>query len=181
MDQMETVTESQRIYEGRVVKLRVDTVTLPNGKMSKREVVEHSGAVAMVAMPDDKTVLLVRQFRLPAGEPLLEVPAGGIEVGEDPETCARRELAEEIGKTPERLIPLYAAYVAPGYTTEKIHGFLALGLRDAPGHTDEDEFVETVPMLLADAITAISTGEIQDMKTIAGLTLADRYLMQARR
>jgi ADP-ribose pyrophosphatase len=176
MDHTEAVIGTERIYEGRVVKLRVDTVTLPNGKTSKREVVEHGGAVAIVAMPDEGTVLLVRQFRLPAGGSLLEIPAGGIEEGEDAETCARRELAEEIGKTPERLIPLYAAYVAPGYTTEKIHGFLALGLRDAPGHTDEDEFVEVVPMLLADAIAAVGTGEIQDMKTIAGLMMAARHL-----
>ena len=176
MDQTETVTGTQRIYEGRIVKLRVDEVRLPNGKASKREVVEHGGAVAIVPMRDKDTVLLVRQFRLPAGKPLLEIPAGGVEKGEDPETCARRELSEEIGLRPGRLIPLYAAFVAPGYTTEKIHGFLALDLEDAPGQADEDEFVEMVPMRLADAIAAIATGEIEDMKSIAGLTLAARLL-----
>jgi len=178
MDLTETVTGSQRIYAGRVVNLRLDTVTLPNGKTGKREVVEHGGAVAIVAMPDETTVLMVRQFRLAAGGPLLEIPAGGIEEGETPEESARRELAEEIGKAPERLIPLYAAFVAPGYTTEKIHGFLALGLRDATGHVDEDEFVEAVPMSLEDALTAVGTGEIQDMKTIAGLLTAARYLTE---
>src|SRR5688500_16639450 len=132
MDQTETVTGSERIYEGRVVKLRVDTVTLPNGKQSKREVVEHGGAVAVVAMKDDDTVLLVRQFRLPAGKPLLEIPAGGIDEGEAPEEAARRELAEEIGMVPESLTPLYEAFAAPGYTTEILYGFLARDLRDAP-------------------------------------------------
>jgi ADP-ribose pyrophosphatase len=176
MDQTETVTGSERIYEGRIVKLRVDTVTLPNGKQSKREVVEHGGAVAVVAMKDEETVLLVRQFRLPAGKPLLEIPAGGIDEGENPEEAARRELAEEIGMVPETLIPLYEAFAAPGYTTEIIYAFLARGLRDAPEEADEDEFVEIVPMRLDDAIAAISSGEIQDMKTVAGLTMAARIL-----
>ena len=176
MDLTETVIESEDIYDGRVVKLRVHTVRLPNGKTSKREVVEHSGAVAVVPMRDKDTVLLVRQWRLPAGKPLLEIPAGGLEEGEDPETCARRELAEEIGMVPDRLIPLFTCYLAPGYSTEKMYGFLAVGLRDAPEDADEDEFVEIVPMPLADALNAISTGEIEDVKTIAGLTLAARRL-----
>jgi ADP-ribose pyrophosphatase len=171
----EIVTASKRIYEGRIINLRVDDVTLPDGKSSKREVIEHGGAVAIVPMADHDTVILVRQFRLPAGGPLLEIPAGGIEKGENPETCARRELAEEIKQVPETLIPLYEAYVAPGYTTEKIYGFLALNLSDAPEDGDEDEFVEIVPMPLTEAIAAIATGEIQDMKTIAGLTLAARW------
>ncbi|MBC8103049.1 MAG: NUDIX hydrolase [Cytophagales bacterium] len=179
MDQTETVTHSERIFEGRIVKLRVDTVTLPNGKQSKREVIEHSGAVAVVALLDDQTVLLVRQFRLPAEKALLEIVAGGIDAGESPIEAARRELAEEIGMVPDTLIPLYEAFVAPGYTTEKIYGFLARGLRDAPEDADEDEFVEVVSMRLDDAIKAISTGEIEDMKTVAGLTLTARLLQDS--
>lgn len=176
MDLTETITGTQRLYEGRVVNLRVDTVRLPNGKPGRREVVEHGGAVAIVPMRDRETVLLVRQWRLPAGKALLEIPAGGIEAGEDAAACATRELAEEIGMVPDRLLPLYACYLAPGYSTEKIHGFLALDLRDAPEDADEDEFVETVPMRLEDALAAIATGEIEDAKTIAGLTLAARLL-----
>jgi ADP-ribose pyrophosphatase len=176
MDLTETPIASERIYEGRVVRLRVDTVRLPNGETSKREVVEHGGAVAVVPMLDDDTVLLVRQFRLPAGKVLLEIPAGGIEDGEEARECARRELMEEIGKSPELLIPLYTAYLAPGYTTEKLHGFLALGLSDAPAEADHDEFVEVVSMTLEDALAAITTGEIEDAKTIAGITLAARHL-----
>ncbi len=177
-DQTETVLSSERIYEGRIINLRVDTVRLPNGKTSKREVVEHGGAVAIVPMQNDNTVLLVRQFRLPAGKPLLEIPAGGIEDGEDPEACARRELSEEIGMTPGQLIPLFQTFVAPGYTTEKIYGFLALDLSPAPGDQDEDEFVQVVPMPLADALAAIATGEIEDGKTVSGLALAARYLKE---
>lgn len=176
MDLTETVTRSERIYEGRVVNLRVDTVRLPNGKEGRREVVEHGGAVAIVPMRDRETVLLVRQWRSPVGGALLEIPAGGIEPGEAPEDCARRELAEEIGQVPERLVPLYSCFLAPGYSTEKIHGFLALDLHDAPADADEDEFVEIVPMALEDALAAIQTGQIEDAKSIAGLTLAARLL-----
>ena len=174
MELNETVTSSERLYEGRVVNLRVDTVTLPNGKSGKREVVEHSGAIAALPLEPDGTVLLVRQFRLPAGGVLLEAPAGGIEAGEDPAECARRELSEEIGQTARTLTPLYAAYVAPGYCTEMIYGFLAEDLVPAPGHSDADEFVETVRMPLTEALAAIGDGRIQDAKTIACLTLAAR-------
>lgn len=177
MNLTETVTASERKYEGRVVSLRVDTVTLPNGKSSKREVVEHSGAIAVVPLDSEGRVLLVRQFRLPAGGPLLEVPAGGIEAGEDPAVAAGRELAEEIGFTPGKLTPLYEAYVAPGYCTEKIWGYLAEDLQPAhEAHTDHDEFVETVPLPLDDALAAITDGRIQDMKSVACLTMAARLL-----
>lgn len=176
MELNETVTDSQRLYEGRVVNLRVDTVTLPNGRSGKREVVEHSGAIAAVPIDAQGRVLLVRQFRLPAGGVLLEVPAGGMEPGEDPAECARRELSEEIGQVPERLTPLYSAWVAPGYCTEMIHGFLAQDLRPLPADADHDEFVEVVPMALDDAMAAIGDGRIRDMKTIACLTMAARLL-----
>jgi ADP-ribose pyrophosphatase len=179
MDLTETVTESQRLYEGRVVSLRLDSIILPNGKPSKREVVEHSGAIAVVPLDADGNVLLVRQFRLPTGGTLLEVPAGGIEAGEDPAVAAGRELAEEIGFVPGKLTALYEAYVAPGYCTEKIWGYLAEDLTPAPdAHTDVDEFVETVPLPLDDALAAISDGRIKDMKSVACLTMAARLLAQ---
>jgi len=172
----ETVIASERIYEGKIVNLRRDTIRLQNGNEAKREIVEHGGAVAIVPMRDANTVLLVRQFRLAAGGALLEIPAGGINTDESPEEAASRELAEEIGLVPNTMTPLYAALVAPGYTTEKIYGFLAQDLREEKLAPDEDEFVETVAMSLEDAIAAIATGEIQDMKSIAGLTLAARIL-----
>lgn len=177
----ETTLSTALIYSGKIIRVRVDTVQFQNGKQGKREVVEHGGAVAIVpVLADNETVVLVRQWRTPAGKALLEVPAGGIEPGEDPETCARRELTEEIGQTAARLIPLYAAYMAPGYCTEKIYAFLALDLSAKRADADEDEFVERVEMKLDAAIAAIATGEIEDAKTIAGLTLAARYLSTAR-
>jgi ADP-ribose pyrophosphatase len=173
----ETVTATERIYSGRVVGLRIDTVTLPNGKSGKREIVEHSGAVAVVALNDKGEALLVRQFRLPTGGPLLEVVAGGIDGTEDPATAAARELAEEIGFTPGKLTPLFDAWVAPGYCSEKIYGFLAEDLiSTTDAHTDHDEFVETVSMPLEDAISACLDGRIQDMKSTASLLAAARIL-----
>jgi len=177
MDLTETALKSERIYSGRVVGLRVDTVRLPNGKEGKREVVEHGGAVCVVPMRDAETVLLVRQWRHPVAEPLLEVPAGGLEEGEDPRECARRELAEEIGMVPDSpLVPLYEAYLAPGYSTEKMYAYLARGLRDAPEAPDDDEFVQVVPMPLSEALAACTDGRIVDAKSIAALALAARML-----
>ena len=173
----EVTISTEQVYKGKIVNLRVDTVQFQNGNTGKREVVEHGGAVAIVPiLADGETVVLVRQWRTPIGRPLLEIPAGGIEEGEAPEFSANRELTEEIGLIAGRLIPLYAAYVAPGYCTEKIYGFLALDLSEEKADADADEFVERVEMKLSDAIAAIATGEIEDAKSIAGLTLAARIL-----
>jgi ADP-ribose pyrophosphatase len=179
-DLTEVVTATERIYSGRVVSLRIDTVTLPNGKSGKREVVEHSGAVAVLALNENGEALLVRQFRLPTGGPLLEVVAGGIDGTEDPAEAAARELAEEIGFTPGKLTPLYGAWVAPGYCTEKIWGFLAEDLTPATdAHTDHDEFVETVALSLDDAIAACLDGRLEDMKSVATI-LAAAQVLKAR-
>jgi ADP-ribose pyrophosphatase len=160
-----------------VVTLRIDTVRFPNGKTGKREVIEHSGAVAIVPILDDgETVVLVRQWRLPAGKALLEIPAGGIEKGEDPETSAIRELAEEIGKKPGKLTQLFTCYLAPGYSTEVMYGYLAEDLREDRLEQDEDENVQLVTMKLSEALDAITRGEIEDSKTLVGLTLAARML-----
>lgn len=176
-DLNETVTATERIYDGRVVNLRIDTVTLPNGKEGRREVVEHSGAVAVLALNEAGEALLVRQFRLPTGGPLLEVVAGGIDGVEDPSTAAARELAEEIGFTPGKLTLLYEAWVAPGYCTEKIWGYLAEELTPTTdAHADADEFVETVTMTLDDATAAILDGRIQDMKSVATILAAVQLL-----
>ena len=172
----ETVTSSKRLFDGRILNLRVDTVVLPNGKMSQREIVEHRGAVAMVPLLDRETVILVRQYRRAAAGILLEIPAGTRDPGEDWELCARRELAEEINYAPGRMVKLYHSYQAPGYSTEVIHTYLALDLTPTEGHTDEDEFVEVVTLPLKEAIGRIRTGEIMDAKTISGLLYVERLL-----
>lgn len=172
----ERVTSSQRLYDGRIINLRLDTVVLPNGKTSKREIVEHRGAVAMVPLLNRDTVILVRQYRGAAASLMLEIPAGTRDPDDDIELCARRELAEEINYQPGRLVKLFHSYQSPGYCTEVIHTFLALDLTPAEGHTDEDEFLEIVPMPFAEAIEKIKTGEIVDAKTISGLLFAARLL-----
>lgn len=168
----EVTLSSRRIFEGKVVSLRVDTVRTANGREATREVVEHRGAVAMVPLLPDGSVVLVRQFRQAAGEVLLEIPAGTLNVGEEAEECARRELREEIGYEPGRLERMFSSYLAPGYSSEMLHVFLATELKRAEGSTDEDETVEPEVLPLEEAVAMIRTGEINDAKTICGLLLA---------
>ena len=174
MDLTEKTIESKRIFEGRVVNLRVDTVELPNGRISTREVVEHRGAVAIVPMIDHEQVVLVRQFRQATGGTLLEIPAGTLDKGEDPFDCARRELGEEIGYHPRKLTKMFHSYLAPGYSTEMLHTFLAEDLERVGENRDADEFMEVVTINLRDAVEMIRGGDIIDAKSICGLLLASR-------
>ncbi|MCC6445121.1 MAG: NUDIX hydrolase [Armatimonadetes bacterium] len=172
MDFTEKVLQSERIYEGRVVSLRVDTVELPDGNRSSREIVEHRGAVAIVPILPDGKVVLVRQFRLAAGQSLLEIPAGTLDPGESPEACAARELEEEIGYRLGQLEKVSISFLAPGYSSELLHCYLATGLEPVPNRLDADEFLEPVPIPLDEAIAMIGRQEIKDAKTLYGLLLA---------
>ncbi len=176
----EKTVGSERLYDGRIINLRVDTIVLPNGKTGWREIVEHRGAVAMVPLHADGRVVLVRQWRAPAQAALLEIPAGTLDPGEDPEAAAHRELGEEINLQAGRMTKLYEAFMAPGYTTELIRFFLAQDLTETQGHTDEDEFLEIVELPLEEAIGKIGTGEIRDAKSISGLLFVDRMTREGR-
>lgn len=176
----EEVIHSERIFQGRVVNLRVDTVRLPNGRVSRREVVEHRGAVAIVPLLDDETVLMIKQFRLAANEVLLEIPAGTLEPGEPPEECAARELEEETGYRAGTLRRLFSQYLAPGYSQEILHVFLARDLQRTTQQTEEDETVEVVPMSIHRAVELVLSGEIKDAKTIAAL-LVTYYILSNER
>jgi ADP-ribose pyrophosphatase len=169
----EHIVSTESIYDGRVVKLDLVQVELPDGARGQREVVKHPGAVAIVALDGDD-VLLVRQFRLPAGRVLLEVPAGTLEPGEEPLACAERELQEETGYRPGKLEPIGGLYTAPGYTSEYIYLFIATELTESRLAGDEDEFIELARMPLREALNRIDGGEIVDGKTITGLLLAAR-------
>lgn len=175
MDLIETVIGSDEIYAGKVVHLRVDRVRLPNGKESKREVVAHRGAVCIVPVLNGE-VLMVRQFRLPAGKVLLEIPAGTLEAGENPDDCAARELEEETGFKASSIVPLFSAYLAPGYSTELIHAYLASGLTEGSLHLDADENVVLERIPLAEIERMILAGELQDSKTISAVLVALRRL-----
>ena len=172
----ERVLESRRVYDGKVVSLRLDQVQLDDGASALREVVEHAHAVAVVAVNADGNLVMVRQFRRPVGRVMLEVPAGVLDPGEDPETAARRELQEETGFAPGRLWRLGGFWVAPGYCTEFIHIYLAEDLQESRLAADEDERIEVQSISLADALTRIGSGEIEDAKSICGLLLYDRSL-----
>jgi len=165
----EKVVESTRIYEGRVVSLRRDSLLLPSGKSYDREVVEHRGAVAAVPLLNDNAVVLVQQYRHAAGEVLLEIPAGTLNLDETPEDCMRRELVEEIGYHPGRLEKLLTLYLAPGYSSELIHIYLATDLIETGASPDEDEFIEVVKLDLSEVLKMIFELKIRDAKTICGI------------
>jgi ADP-ribose pyrophosphatase len=167
---------SNQIYKGRIVTLSVDTVELPNGKTSKRELIQHPGAVAMVPVDPQGRIIMVRQFRYAANKILLELPAGTLNPTEPPELCAARELQEETGYKAEKLELLGGVYVAPGSSTEFIHIYLATGLTESRLEMDDDEFIEVETYPLDVLLQQVYKGEIQDGKTVTGLMLASRQL-----
>ncbi len=164
------------IYRGRIVDLGLETVTLPNGHTTRLEIVRHPGAAAVVPLHDDGSVTLIRQYRHAAGGRILEVPAGTLEPGEVPDLCARRELAEEVGLSCQRLERLTILHTTPGFTDERIWVFLATGLAPAEGRPDPDEVIEPVRMSLAEALAACERGDISDAKTLVALLLTGRRL-----
>jgi ADP-ribose pyrophosphatase len=162
----ETLSTSY-LYRGYIVNVRQDRVRLPGGKTSFREVVEHPGAVAVLAIDENSCAVLVRQFRQPVGSILLEVPAGKLEPGEDPLTCARRELAEETGLSGASWTEAGWVYLSPGFCNEKIHLFITRGLsRTVAATADADEHIEVLRLPLAEAARLVETGEIIDAKTV---------------
>jgi ADP-ribose diphosphatase len=167
----ERVLATRRIHEGRIVRLREDTVELEDGRTALREVVEHDEVVGIVPLDSEGNVILVRQFRLPAQEILLEIPAGGVDAGESAEEAAQRELQEETGYRAAQLDRL-AGFVSPGYCTEFIHVFLATGLSESVIAADDDENIALERMPLAQAVQLIQSGHIKDGKSIVGLLLA---------
>lgn len=169
MELFEKTITSEDIFQGRIVKLRVDRVALPDGSESTREIIEHSGAVAIVAIDDEKNVYMVKQYRKAVEEVLMEIPAGTLEKGEEPLSCAKRELAEETGLIAENWQRIVSYYSAPGFVTEKLHLFLATNLAKGDTNPDQDEFLYTVKMPLADAYKAIFAGDIKDGKSIIGI------------
>ncbi len=169
---------SERIYEGLGINLRKDLVLLPSGKRFDREVVEHPGCVAAVPLLDEDTLVLVRQYRHPVSKILLEIPAGTLRSGEDIEDCIRRELIEEIGYRPGRLERLLTLYLAPGYSSETAHIYLATDLVEVGVEPDEDEFIEVVRLPVSEIPRLVSESKIKDAKTICGVLT---YLLKRRR
>ncbi len=174
--QFENTIDTTRPYDGRIFSVRVDTVELPSGRRTIREVAEHSDAVCMIPIDDDGNVLLVRQYRKPTESSLLEAPAGGVEAGEVSEETVLRELQEEVGYTAASLRHLASFWVAPGWATERMHAYLATGLTPSKLAADDDENIQVVRIPFPEALAMIHSGEIHDGKTIASLLLAQPLL-----
>ena len=168
---------TRRVYDGRVIDLDVDTVRFPDGSIGELEIVRHPGASAVVPFLSepsggDPQVLLIKQYRYAAGGFIYEVPAGRLDDGESPLDCARRELREETGCTAERVEHMYTMFTTPGFTDEKIHLFLAVGLTHGESGRESDEFLEVETMPLSRALGMVERGEITDSKTALALLYA---------
>jgi ADP-ribose pyrophosphatase len=175
----EVAVSSTRVYDGRVVRLRVDEIRSAGGRRGTREVVEHPGAVAIVPLLPGPRVVLLRQWRYCVGGWLLEIPAGTLEPGEEPLECARRELIEETGHAAARVQPVLSFYTTPGFSTEILRIFLATELTPKEARQDEDELLETVAVEWDEAVAMCLDGRIRDAKTIAGMLAVDRILASA--
>lgn len=169
MELHEQTLSSQTIFEGKIITVKVDEARLPNGAAARREVVEHPGGVCVLALQEDGTVPLVRQFRYPLGKTLLELPAGKLEYGEEPRPAAIRELGEEVGLEPAELIDLGYMHVSPGFCNERIYLYLARELKTVPVHPDEDEFLDIVYLPFETLVERVMSGEITDAKTVAAV------------
>jgi ADP-ribose pyrophosphatase len=166
------VEKSEIVFRGKVFNIRRDVVKAPTGRSHVVDVVDHSGAVTMMPVDDQGRILFVRQYRHATGGYILELPAGTLDPDEAPADCAIRECREEVGMTAGRLIHLGDCYLAPGYSSELNHMYLALDLTPAPLNPDEDEDIRVEPIPLADIQELVARGEVRDGKTLAGLFLA---------
>ena len=167
---------SETAYQGKAFKVRRDQVSLPDGHIARLDIVEHVGAVTILPLDDKERIWFVRQYRHPAGQELLELPAGTLEPGEPPEACARREIREEVGQAAGKLRKLGEFFLAPGYSTETMHVFLATELHPDPLPGDHDEFINVEVYPRAEVFQMVLRGEIQDAKTLATLLLAQPWL-----
>lgn len=175
-DLKETRIASEQKFSGRLIKLYLDQVELPNGQTSSREWIDHPGAVCIIPVMPDKKICLIRQFRYGPGEEFIEIPAGKLDSGEAPLDCAYRELEEETGYRANKLTFLTNIHPAIGFSNEKMWMYLAEDLEKYENKLDQDEFLELLPTPLEKALDWIWSGKITDVKTIIGLLWAKRLL-----
>ena len=180
MELFEKKLNSKQVFDGVVVKLFVDEVELPNGKKSVREIVRHPGAVCVIPVDDDGNVIMIKQFRYPFSQVLLEVPAGKLEKGEDPLDAVKRELEEESGVVAERVEYIGTMYTTVAILDEKIHMYLATGLSYNNAHPDEDEFLETEKIPLSTLVDMVMEGKIPDSKTQIAILKAEKILTKQK-
>jgi ADP-ribose pyrophosphatase len=169
---------SETVYLGKAFDVRKDRVLLPDGKETSFDVVVHPGAVTLIPVDSEGRILFVRQYRYAVGEELLELPAGTLEAGEDPQDCAHREIREETGMSAAKLEKIGEFFLVPGYSTEYMYIFLATILKPDPLPGDEDEFITVEAVSLEKIPELISQGTLRDAKSLSALLLAEPYLTQ---
>ena len=172
----ETTVSSDLIYTGKTIQLRVDTVEVPNKGYQKREIIEHKGAVAIVAITNDNKVVLVKQYRKAIEKEIYELPAGKIEIGETPLECAIRELKEETGYSVDSLKLIHKYYTTPGFSNQLVFIYLAKNLIPGESHLEEDEFLEVYEIDREEAYNMVINNEICDSKTVIGLLLTKELI-----
>jgi len=172
----EKQVETKTVYEGKIVNVRNDIAELQNGNRTYREVVEHPGGVGIVALTNDSKVLMVRQYRYPMEEELLEIPAGKLDKDEDPFECALRELSEETGYTAKTYVDLGEIYPSPGFCRETLYLYLALDLVPGEMHLDENELLSVEEIDIDELIEKIMANKLKDAKTVAGILKTKVYL-----
>jgi len=169
----ETIS-SEVVFQGKAFNVHSDQVRLPDGQVVRMDIVEHVGAVTILPLDEDGQIWFVRQYRHATGKALLELPAGMLEPGEQPEACARREIREETGMAAGQIEKLGELYLAPGYSTEYMHVFLAQDLYPSPLPGDQDEFLSVEKISFKQAFELVKRGELQDAKSLAALLLANQ-------
>lgn len=172
----EKTMKSDKVYEGKILNLKVDTVEMPDKKYSKREIVEHPGGVAIVAITSEGSMVLVKQYRKPVESFLVEIPAGKLELNEEPRETAIRELKEETGLESDKITYISEFYTSPGYSDEKIHLFLAEDLRKVEYIAEPGEFLEIIELPIEELTKMVKRGEIVDSKTIIGIFIAQKLI-----
>lgn len=177
MDLIETKVSSELKYSGVIVDVTLDDARLSDGSIAKREVVFHPGGVGVLPIDDEGMCYMVRQYRYPVEDTMLEIPAGKLDKkGEDHMECAVRELSEETGFTADEFIDLGMCYTSPGYSNEIIHVYLALGLHAGESHLDEGEFLNVEKLSFDELVKMCMDNKLQDAKTVIALTKAKLYL-----
>ncbi|GIV63475.1 MAG: ADP-ribose pyrophosphatase [Bellilinea sp.] len=170
------ILQRETIYQGRAFEVEKVHLRLPDGTVRPYDLVQHSGSVTIVPLDAQGNILFVKQYRIGVGEALLELPAGVLNDGEDPQTCAAREIREETGLAAEKLELLGDFYLAPGYSSEHMYIFLASGLYPSPLEQDADEFLQLITIPASQALEMAQSGQLRDAKSLAALMLAQKRL-----
>lgn len=178
----EKTIKTEQIYDGKIISLQVDDVTLPDGETSKRELIKHPGAVAVIAITNEKKILFVEQYRKPVERSLIEIPAGRLEEGEKPEVTAKRELEEETGYTTNHLTYVTSFYTSPGFANELMYIYLTDSIQKLtePVQGDEDEFVELIELSLEEAVEYVKNNQIQDAKTNYAILYLQSFMQRKK-